>query len=180
MVLDMDGYKPNSQKNIDNSDEFFKKIFYKEVNALNQQGHPQVTPGDEHTDEINLWDQIISRDENGNIRILNTSPADNDNSGELLVEDDLLTTDGLGVTSDDDATISTASDTLNANKTAYFKTLRLTSEQLQSMNLHYGENQLRFKLSEGNSQISPIFTCGSLTLLLSFRILTEQSRNPMP
>lgn len=152
MVLDMDGYKPNSQKNIDNSDEFFKKIFYQEINDLNQKGHLE-NPQDNDEHEINLWDQIISRDADGNIRILNTTGAEVDANGELLPEADLLTTDGLGVTSDDDVTTATTPETLNANKKTYFKTLRLTAEQLLSMNLNYGENKLRFKLSEGNSQI---------------------------
>lgn len=49
----------------------------------------------------------------------------------------------------------------------YFKTLRLTSQQLQKMNLHYGENSLLFKLSQGNSQIvSSLFLWKSTTPLV--------------
>ena len=31
LVIDLDGYKPNSQKNIENSDELFQKIFSKKL-----------------------------------------------------------------------------------------------------------------------------------------------------
>ena len=31
LVIDLDGYKPNSQKNIENSDELFQKIFFEEI-----------------------------------------------------------------------------------------------------------------------------------------------------
>ncbi|KAK6454600.1 uncharacterized protein RJT20DRAFT_130780 [Scheffersomyces xylosifermentans] len=157
IVLDMDGYKPNAQKNIDNSDELFKKIILKEIVESNQNAANKSSIGtdsDEFNDEFKgLWDQFISKDENGNIRILNT-----DKDGLMSAsEDDLLNSDGLNGDSDDDQSMATAATSNTENPSGsdktYFKTLRLTSEQLQKMNLHYGENTLKFKLSEGNSQI---------------------------
>ncbi|KAK6465128.1 Lipin/Ned1/Smp2-domain-containing protein [Scheffersomyces coipomensis] len=144
MVLDMDGYKPNSQKNIDDSDELFKKIFLEEIKDSTN------FTDDVENMELGSWDEYISKDENGNIRILNKN-------SELNLEDDLENTEGLmddGVSSINTTlpSINTEDSELTDSKT-YFKTLRLTSEQLQQMKLHYGENQLKFKLSEGNSQV---------------------------
>ncbi|ODV77108.1 LNS2-domain-containing protein, partial [Suhomyces tanzawaensis NRRL Y-17324] len=132
MVLDMDGYKPNAQKNIDTSDEFFKKIFFKEIQA---------------------------KDENGNVRILNKDPANfSINGTELSLVDDLSSTEGLQSLEDVANNIENVAkneyeSAENASNKTYFKTLRLTSEQLQKMNLKYGENSLKFKSSEGTSQV---------------------------
>lgn len=166
MVLDMDGYKPNSQKNIDNTDEVFKKIFMKEVRNMSESEIKNQTHGhlidsiDNDYDQLyKFWDQIICKDKNGNIRILNK-----DNELNVL-QDDLENSDGLSISSDKLAEI--ASSTLNSDDNdskTYFKTLRLTSEQLQKMNLHYGCNKLRFKLSQGNSHIiSNLFLWKSTT-----------------
>ncbi|CUM66350.1 uncharacterized protein PRCAT00004013001 [Priceomyces carsonii] len=139
MVLDMDGYKPNAQKNIENSDELFKRIFFKEINDLN----------DNKEHELAGWDQIISKDENGNIRISNKS-----NTPELDVEDDLENLDSSPTAteySDNESEVTKLG--ASATDKTYFKTLRLTSEQLQKMNLNYGENKLTFKLNQGTAQI---------------------------
>lgn len=149
MVLDMDGYKPNSQKNIDVSDEYFKKIFLQEIMDLTKNNKDE-----EYLDhDYNFLDQIISKDQDGNIRILNNNSSEVDDVGLV---DDLTNHEGLiRVSSNDESPLDTAV-TNEGNKQpdkTYFKTLRLTSEQLQKMNLHYGENKLKFKLSQANSQI---------------------------
>ena len=50
--------------------------------------------------------------------------------------------------------LNTFSTTSSDSDKTYFKTLRLTSDQLSKMNLHYGENSLKFKASDGNSQVT--------------------------
>ncbi|KAK6204426.1 Lipin/Ned1/Smp2-domain-containing protein [Scheffersomyces amazonensis] len=151
MVLDMDGYKPNSQKNIDDSDELFKRIFLEEIKDSTNFGD------DVENVELGSWDQYISKDEDGNIRILNKNSElnldhDLDNNDAVVFDDGVSSINTLNTSINDEESISTNSNS-NANTKTYFKTLRLTSEQLQSMKLHYGENQLKFKLNEGNSQI---------------------------
>lgn len=170
MVLDMDGYKPNAQKNIDNTDEVFKKIFMKEVKNLSESEINDENSGylldslDKDYDQLyKFWDQIICKDKNGNIRILN---KDNTPNEELTaLQNDLENSDGLSINSEKVSEISGS--TLNsqeADDKTYIKTLRLTSEQLQKMNLHYGCNKLKFKLSQGNSQIiSNLFLWKSTT-----------------
>ncbi|CUM56514.1 uncharacterized protein AC631_01871 [Debaryomyces fabryi] len=149
MVLDMDGYKPNSQKNIDVSDEYFKKIFLNELMDLTNNNKD----GKNSDHEYNFLDQIVSKDEDGNIRILNNNITED----EMNLVNDLANHEGLaGVTSNEENSLGTATPSVenrqDSDKT-YFKTLRLTSEQLQKMNLHYGENKLKFKLNQANSQI---------------------------
>lgn len=143
MVLDMDGYKPNSQKNIDVSDEYFKTNFLKEINDLTKNNE------DDSEIEYNLWDQIVSKDKDGNIRILNNNSGDFD---ELNLDDEFNNQEGLFQLASNDESYAPTKERQATDKT-YFKTLRLTSEQLQKMNLHYGENKLRFKLNQANSQI---------------------------
>lgn len=150
MVLDMDGYKPNSEKNIHNSDEMLKKIFIEELEKLGKE--------QDNESQVNLWDQIIKMDKNGNIRISNND----ENSDYLSLEENYVDSIALqqqqdfsnltpsGSTADSQS--DDVSDKTDTNRT-YFKTLRLTSDQLKKMNLHYGENKLMFKLNQGNSQI---------------------------
>ncbi|KAI5960678.1 ned1 [Candida pseudojiufengensis] len=138
MLIDMDGYKPNSQKNIDNSDELFKKIFLEEIEGDYANGDNAAKP----------WNQIITKDENGNIRISNISDLEG-----VDIEDDLISSSTTATSN------TTASGTISRTSTIqddkiYFKTLRLTSEQLQNMNLNYGQNSLKFKSSEGTSQVT--------------------------
>ena len=145
VVLDMDGYKPNSQKNIDSSDELLKKIFLEELEKLSHEK--------DNESKVNLWDQIIKMDKDGNIRITNldgqteeTVPGDEPYTGNILLDQQDLTdnssmTGSSGYPSSDDDSMS------------YFKTLRLTSDQLKQMNLKYGENKLMFKLNQSNSQV---------------------------
>lgn len=146
MVLDMDGYKPNSQKNIDVSDEFLKKKFLKEImeltdNNINDEPNPQ---------EYNLWDQIIQKDKDGNIRIINKvddeDDAKYDSSGQSFMS---TSADEQSFNTSDSSLPSSARD----DHKTFFKTLRLTSEQLKKMNLHYGPNKLAFKLNQGSAEI---------------------------
>lgn len=136
LVIDLDGYKPNSQKNIENSDELFQKIFFEEIEGEYSQG-----------EKIKAWEQFISRDENGHYRISNTGEFE----GSEMEDDSTAPTTLTTATTTSLNTFSTTSS--DSDKT-YFKTLRLTSDQLSKMNLHYGENSLKFKASDGNSQVT--------------------------
>ncbi|KAG5416919.1 ned1 [Candida metapsilosis] len=132
ILIDMDGYKPNSQKNIDNSDELFKKILLEEIE------------GDLNENSVKAWNQIITKDENGNIRISNVEDG-------AESDDDIKFPATSGTTSSI-TTVGTSSS--GQSDKVYFKTLRLTSEQLQMMNLNYGVNTLRFKSRESSSQVT--------------------------
>lgn len=152
MVLDMDGYKPNSQRNIDNSDELFQTIFMREINDLT--GNASAEPA-ANSEEYRLLDQIIVKDKDGNIRIVNQTDAErpeNEIPESDLSADLQMGTDGL-VYPDELGSGALPANTADHGDRTYFKTLRLTSEQLQGMKLEYGENKLQFKLNQGNSQI---------------------------
>lgn len=168
MVLDMDGYKSNARKNIDNSDEYFKKLFFKEIqllNASNLDKHDEKILGQDLEssaaahgvsidDEIKLWDQIISKDNDGNVRISNQTIPHAHTLGELHLEEDMDSQSLLGTDDPEDhVTLQALVSAPNLNEKTYFKTLRLTSEQLKLMNLKYGANTLRFKAAEGTSQV---------------------------
>lgn len=150
MVLDMDGYKPNSQKNIDESDELVQKVFLREMNILlNGKEYPISDEAD--TSEFSLLQGVVCKDEDGKIRIINKE-------GDDPSEGDILSTDNLSILSDDVSSnqLSHTPSSLIDHKykdQTYFKTLRLTSEQLRMMKLNYGRNKLRFKLNQGNSQV---------------------------
>ncbi|KAI5959984.1 ned1 [Candida theae] len=134
ILVDMDGYKPNSQKNIDNSDELFKKILLEEIE------------GDLGEHSVKAWNQIITKDESGNIRISNAFDDDGAESDE-----DVKLPSTTGTTS----SITTVGTTSSGDSDkVYFKTLRLTSEQLQMMSLNYGVNTLKFKSRESSSQVT--------------------------
>lgn len=149
MVLDMDGYKPNAQRNIDNTDELFQTIFMREINDLT--GNSSSTSLEHNSDdpdaegEYRLLDQIIVKDKDGNIRIVNH--GDTGELGEVMPNEDDITSEGLEYP--DELPSSNA----DRGDRTYFKTLRLTSEQLQGMKLNYGENRLTFKLNQGSSMI---------------------------
>lgn len=131
MVLDMDGYKPNSQRNIDELDETVHRIFLEELEGLLNGVEP------EHK-EFRLLQSVICKDADGKIRIVNSNE-------EHDLETALLQ---LG----DDGPEDTVELAPLHNRT-YFKTLRLTLEQLALMKLQYGRNRLRFKLSLGTSHV---------------------------
>lgn len=145
MVLDMDGYKPNSQKNIHESDELVHKIFLNEMNSLLNGKGPHLDADHHDQEEYQLLQSVIAKDKDGNIRIINKDP-------DYDPDSDLLDSEKLSIESDDPLEAIPKSDSSENTKT-YFKTLRLTSEQLLSMKLNYGQNKLKFKLTSGTSQI---------------------------
>lgn len=152
MVLDMDGYKPNAQKNIDESDELVRQVFLKEMhNIINNSDTPKHLlnyVADEK--ELSLLQGVIRKDKDGKIRIINCNSED-----ETAPESDLASTenllDNMSISSDKSPASAPASPK-KSDKT-FFKTLRLTSDQLALMKLNYGHNKLKFKLSLGNAQV---------------------------
>lgn len=153
LVLDMDGYKPNSQKNIISSDELMQKVFLKEMENLLQGKDIPVSSGDNEDDEFSLLSSVIIKDENGNIRVVNRDPDYGPAGAELLSSAQTLEADDYRASSQAaNSTINSAGVAMKNDKT-YIKTLRLTSEQLAGMNLNYGRNHLKFKLSLGTSQV---------------------------
>lgn len=151
MVLDMDGYKPNSQKNIDNSDELFNKIFMEEMSKL----HGEGVGGSDVDFDGEPWNGMLTKDENGNIRIIASNEEDDDDDDDDKQHPTDLEGFELdsGVNSDSETVSNSELPNKKGDKT-YFKTLRLTSDQLRLMKLNYGENQLAFKLYEGTTQIT--------------------------
>lgn len=149
MVLDMDGYKPNSQKNIDESDELVHKIFLKEMNSLLNGKEPQFDHQREleADEEYSLLQSVITKDTDGRIRIVNKDPEFETTDSDLIDSEKLTFP-----LEESDEPVERSEVSLEDKKT-YFKTLRLTSEQLLSMKLHYGKNKLKFKLTSGSSQI---------------------------
>lgn len=149
MVLDMDGYKPNSQKNIEESDELVHLIFLKEMNSLLNGKEPQFDHNKEQEadEEYSLLQSVITKDKDGNIRIVNKDPEYGP------TDSDLIDSEKLTFPLEESIEPQQADSPDLENKKTYFKTLRLTSEQLLSMKLHYGKNKLKFKLTSGTSQI---------------------------
>lgn len=150
MVLDMDGYQPNSQKNIDLSDELLQKVLLKEMDAL-LHGKPSSSSSDldnEHYNEAyNLLQGVILKDQDGKLRIINQEHED-----ELELPNESVPASPPSSTPMN-TTESTSESTPVDDEKVYIKTLRLTSEQLKSMNLNYGLNKIKFQLSSGNSMI---------------------------
>lgn len=149
MVLDMDGYKPNSQKNIEESDELVHEIFLKEMNSLLNGKEPQFDHNkeEEADEEYSLLQSVITKDKDGNIRIVNKDPEFGP------TDSDLIDSEKLTFPLEELIEPLSAASLDTENTKTYFKTLRLTSEQLLSMKLHYGKNKLKFKLTLGTSQI---------------------------
>lgn len=154
LVLDMDGYKPNSQKNIISSDELMQKVFLKEMENLLQGKNIPVSSGEHDDDEFNLLSSVIIKDENGNIRVVNRDPDYGPTGAELLSSAQSLdTSDDYRTSSQVTPAVVSSAGVAKKNDKTFIKTLRLTSEQLAGMNLNYGRNHLKFKLSLGTSQV---------------------------
>lgn len=150
MVLDMDGYQPNSQKNIDLSDELLQKVLLKELDALldGKTSHPLPDKENELYDEAyKLLQGVILKDKDGKLRIINQEQEEDLDLPNDLVPDTSPSPSSMNTTE----SISEATPT--DDEKVYIKTLRLTSEQLKSMNLNYGQNKIKFQLSSGNSMI---------------------------
>ena len=84
-----------TQKNIENSDELFKKIFLEEFEGEYS-----------HGEKIKAWEHIISKDDNGNYRISNVS--DELQAGEPD-DDESLETSAPVTESSTSASINTSS-----------------------------------------------------------------------
>ena len=160
MVLDIDGYKPNARKNIDVSHEYFKKIFLKELMDLanNNENREGSRDNEQAKKEYTLWDRLIVRDDDDNIRILNDTRDETDSSDDLNKVREINRMEPINSSLDESSLnslspLNSSSNNFDTEDKKYFKTLRLTSEQLKSMNLHYGSNSLKFKLNQGSSQI---------------------------
>lgn len=134
IVLDMDGYKPLSQKNIENLNENFQKMFVDEISKL------KLLELDDYG--VDVWDHIIHRDDDGTIRILNQDETNN--YGGLSPSQAASEPHSPAAP----ARTTTHCDDQDPDKT-YFKTLRLTLDQLKHLGLQYGENHLRFKVAYG-------------------------------
>lgn len=156
MVLDMDGYKPNSQKNINESDELVRKVFFKEMHDIvNSKETPEnLASYASGENELSLLQGVIREDKDGKIRIMNCASDE-----ESIPENDIESTENLFLASETSTmpalktnTTSASASSKNNDKT-YFKTLRLTSEQLASMKLKPGRNKLKFRLNLGTSQV---------------------------
>lgn len=149
MVLDMDGYKPNSQKNIHESDELVQNIFLKEMNSLLEGKDPAIDHDKEQAvdEEYNLLHSVITKDKDGNIRIVNKDPEFGPTDSDIIDSDSLTFPDETVETTQSSSGYS------DKDSKTYFKTLRLTSEQLLSMKLNYGQNKLKFKLTSGSAEI---------------------------
>lgn len=147
VILDMDGYKPSAEKNIALSDKLVHEIFLKEIHdslgssefGISDEGKPGFT-------EYDLLQSVIKKDEDGSIRIINKEP-------ELdMIGTDTIDAENMSFSSDVTTTTGVESSNPDQDK-VFIKTLRLTSVQLAEMKLTYGRNRLKFKLSQGTSQI---------------------------
>lgn len=121
IVLDMTGYKSGA-KEFQQSEELVKKILAEEFG----------------TDDPEL-ESMLGPDEEGNLRIFS--------------RDDTTIT---GYQSDSNSTHNEAPSSPELTETDsstpyHAKTLRLTSDQLKSLNLHSGVNEMRFSVNQGRA-----------------------------
>lgn len=150
VILDMDGYKPSAEKNIALSDKLVHDIFLKEMyNSLEGAEGGNMDEGKPGFTEYDLLQSVIKKDKDGCIRIINKDPemefldsAEDVEAATLQLAPEVVTT-----TAPEGSNIDPNEDKV------YIKTLRLTSMQLAEMKLQYGRNRLKFRLSQGTSQI---------------------------
>ncbi|RKP32105.1 LNS2-domain-containing protein [Metschnikowia bicuspidata] len=134
VVLDMDGYEPSAEKNIALSDKLVHEIFLKELlESFEFSEHGALDLGKPGFTQYDLLESVIKKDEDGCIRII-TKGAESDVVGS-------------------DTMVSLVPASGTPQDKVYFKTLRLTSAQLSKMKLQFGPNRLKFRLSQGTSQI---------------------------
>lgn len=155
MLLDMDGYKPNSQRNIHNSDEYFKKILLEKIQDSDT-NDPASQKDASMDEEMKMLSKIITRDEDGSIRILHKYAHHFEAASDANSEPEGAASDVESTATRDNAeskpVIPKSPSKLQEQK--FFKSLRLTSDQLKSMNLKYGENSLRFKIGLAGAQVT--------------------------
>lgn len=151
VILDMDGYKPSAEKNIALSDKLVHDIFLKEMyNSLESAEGGNMDEGKPGFTEYDLLQSVIKKDKDGCFRIINKDPeeefldpGEDVEAASLEFAPESVTTTNPGVTNSADS----------SEDKVYIKTLRLTSLQLAEMKLQYGRNRLKFRLSQGTSQI---------------------------
>ena len=147
VILDMDGYKPNLQKNIDLSDKLVHSIFLKEMNSIlhgnEWLGHESK---DSDSPEMRLLQSLIKKDDDGQIRLVYDDTDFEDAETAPLTAPLTIPSEQAEVKQ------SPVVDSTAQDKT-YIKTLRLTLEQLQNLGLQYGRNSVVFRLPQGGSQV---------------------------
>lgn len=128
VVLDITGYK-SDEADFKQSEEVVKKILMEEFG------------------EENL-EQLLSKDNEGNLRIFGATHEDAGYASDDMVvrpkpnhSPDLSYSSNKAETSDND----------EPNHKSYAKTLRLTSDQLKSLNLKPGTNDLAFSVNQGKA-----------------------------
>lgn len=155
LLLDMEGYKPNKDK-VHDTDNQLKQLLKDEL------GSDMDISG------------FVKEDANGNIRIVNpyedhhhnhsqypVSPPEsppmtaNESSLNLDSSGDSSTLSGFTSTTTDGETNQGSKEVNSASDGKFFiKTLRLSSEQLQCLDLKYGENDLAFSVDQGRASVT--------------------------
>lgn len=168
VILDMDGYKPNLQKNIELSDKLVHDIFLTEMRAAlggnEWLGHQAK---DDDLAQTRLLKSIVKKDADGLIRLVyddeEYTDADSEHPSMPLAEltipleqtpvppvADTPVVDHVDLSGPNSPDSPDSGD--EPNKT-YIKTLRLTLEQLAGLGLQYGRNELVFRLPQGGLQV---------------------------
>lgn len=152
LLLDMEGYKPNKDK-VHDTDNQLKQLLKDELGS-----------------DMDL-SGFVKEDSNGNIRIVNpyedhhhqypVSPPEsppltaNESGLHLDSTGDSSTLSGFTTTTTEGDTNPESKEANNANDGKFFiKTLRLSSEQLQCLDLKYGENDLMFSVDQGRASVT--------------------------
>ncbi|QPG73446.1 hypothetical protein FOA43_000756 [Brettanomyces nanus] len=150
VLLDTHGYK-SDDKDIHNSDQVVKQLL-----------------ADEFGPDADL-DSLVDRDLHGNIRILSNMvtsddgmdkdrPTDvitSDNSSEISPSSSASLGEMTSDFEDTDAASNSSHGTgSSGNRAVYFRTLRLTSEQLKCLSLKKGQNTIEYCVNKGKSVIT--------------------------
>lgn len=138
VVLDMTGYK-SEEADFQQSEQVVRKILMEEFG------------------EDNL-EQLLTRDEHGNLRIFGTSDEAGYTSDDLYVRPPISSSAELMEGSKSSTFPMTGSTTVAGGETtgvkpqegekSYAKTLRLTSDQLKMLNLKPGANEISFSVNK--------------------------------
>lgn len=133
VVLDITGYK-SDETDIEQSEEVVRKILMEEFG------------------EDNL-EQLMSRDDEGNLRIFGQSDEAGYTSDDMFTRSDLYSSSikGSPSASSTYAASQDTKDQLHGGEKSYAKTLRLTSDQLKMLNLNSGANDISFSVNQGRA-----------------------------
>lgn len=149
LLLDIEGYKPSKDR-VHTTDEMLKQLLRDELGT-----------------EFDI-STFVKEDHNGNMRIMNPGESNHLHSPlcspRTLASDDFdNTVSGISESSSQtDVTTSTERDSRESPGKAnsavseknYIKTIRLTSEQLQCLELKYGENDLSFSVDNSRAVVT--------------------------